>query len=110
MKRKERWSKALTELVQGTFLVNDKVRAMYPFILFLAGMAVFSIYSSHSADRKVYTMSRLRTEMKELNSDYIETRSQLMEASSETKLINRARKLGLIRKENPPIKIILKDE
>jgi cell division protein FtsL len=110
MKRKEKISKALAELVQGSFLVNDSVRSIYPFILFLVGMAVISIYSSHSADSKVYTMSKLRNEMKELNSDYIETRSKLMEVSSETKVLNRAKKLGLVRKENPPIKIVLTDE
>ena len=110
MKRREKWSKALADLVQGTFLVNDSARAIYPFVLFLGGLAAISIYSSHSADSKVYTMSKLRNEMKELNSDYIETRSKLMEVSSETKVLNRAKQLGLIRKENPPIKIVLTDE
>jgi hypothetical protein len=81
------------------------VKAQYPFILFLAFLAILSIRSSHSADKKVHEISRLRKELKNVSSDYIETRSRLMEASIESEVLERAAELGLKRQIQPPIRI-----
>ena len=96
---------ALGSIVQGNFLVDERVKAQYPFILFLAVLAIVSIQSTDSADYKVHHINSLRKNLKDLSSDYIETRSRLMEASIESEVLERAAELGLKRPAEPPVRI-----
>jgi hypothetical protein len=101
---------AIGSLFTGSFLVSQRWEKNWPFILYLSFLALLMIYSSHNADRKVHEIARLRTEMKELNSEFIETRSNLMLEALETKVVNRAEALGLVESEHPPVKITVEDD
>ncbi len=96
---------SIGSLFTGRFLVSQRWEKNWPFILYLSFLALLMIYSSHSADRKVHEIARLRSEMKELNSEFIETRSNLMLEALETKVVKRAQAIGLVESQHPPIKI-----
>jgi len=87
----------------GSFLVSPQLAKNWPFILYLSLLALIMIASSHSADSKVHTISRLRSQMKELNSEYIDTRSRLMIESMEYKVIDKGQALGLEKSATPPM-------
>ena len=91
----------------GSFLVSPQLSKNWPFILYLSLLALIMIASSHSADRKVHEISRLRSHMKELNSEYIDTRSRLMIESMEYKVIEKGRELGLENSNTPPMVILM---
>jgi predicted tellurium resistance membrane protein TerC len=95
----------ITSLFTGSFLVSNRWEKNWPFILYLSFLALIMIYSSHKADRKVHEIARLRNQMKELNSEFIETRSTLMLQALETKVVERAEEIGLIESNEPPIKL-----
>lgn len=99
-----------SSVMTGRFLVSKGWEKNWPFILYLSLLAMIMIASSHSADKKVHHIARLRTEMKELNSEYIDTRSRLMLESMETKVVEEARELGLERSQNPPVRIKIREE
>jgi len=67
--------------------------------------------SSHNAERKVHRIAELRREMKELNSEFIDTRSRLMNESMESKVIEKvnAAHLNLQQGQQPPKVITVKD-
>ena len=67
--------------------------------------------SSHNAERKVHRIAELRREMKELNSEFIDTRSRLMNESMESKVIEKvnAAHLNLQQGKQPPKVIRVKD-
>lgn len=67
--------------------------------------------SSHNAERKVHRIAELRREMKELNSEFIDTRSRLMNESMESKVIEKvnAAHLNLQQGKQPPKVITVKD-
>lgn len=90
-------------VVTGRFLVSEKWSRNWPFIIYLSFLALIMIASSHSAERKVHNISRLRTEMKELNSKHIDLRSRLMIESMEYKVVERAGTLGLVNSDEPPV-------
>lgn len=94
-------------LLTGGFLVNPKVLKHWPYILFLCGLAIVMTTSSHNAERKVHRIAELRREMKELNSQFIDTRSRLMNESMESKVIEKVEAAGLnLRKGAQPPKLI----
>jgi len=94
--------RTLRELIVGDFLLHAGFRKHVPFIAFLALLALISIYSSHSVDKKVLRIAKMRNEVKELNSEYIETRSRLMIESTHTKVVQKAKELGLEESKTPP--------
>jgi ABC-type transport system involved in cytochrome bd biosynthesis fused ATPase/permease subunit len=98
-----RYARALGALAKGGFLAERRMNAQYPFLIFLALLAIVSIRSSHVADQKVHRISELRKELKNVHSDFVETRSQLMESSAETKVRERAAEIGLHLPLNAPV-------
>ena len=66
------------KILKGTFLVSDDSFKNWRFILFISGLAIAMIASSHSADKKVYEIARLKNEVNEMRSAFIDGRSRLM--------------------------------
>lgn len=89
-------------ILSGDFLLDPKVRRYWPVLLYAAFLAGISINSGHRLEVKVHKMEALRTEMKELNSQYIDTRSRLMNESARSKVVFRASALGLVESPTPP--------
>lgn len=104
-KPKRKLVNPLKGVFTGSFLVSEQWAKSWPFILYLSLLALIMIASSHSADRKVHSIAKLRSQMKELNSEYIDTRSRLMIESMEYKVVQKAGELGLEKSDNPPIAI-----
>ncbi len=102
---KEKSSNPLKELLSGQFLVGHRISKNWPFILFLSILGMVMIASSHNAQRKVYEISKLRNQMKELNSVQVEKRSALMKESMEYKVLERTEALGLVKTKTPPIQV-----
>ena len=79
-------------------------------ILFISALAIIMIASSHSADRKVHDIARLSNEAKELRSEFIEGRGNLMELKFESTVVKKMKEKGLQLSEIPPIKIKVKSQ
>jgi ribosomal protein L29 len=95
-------------IIKGRFLVSDDALKNWRFIIFLSVLALIMIGSSHSADRKVHEIARLNNEVKELKSEYVDVRMQLMQAKMETKIIKAMERRQLFPSETPPQKIIIR--
>ncbi|MDC8003199.1 FtsL-like putative cell division protein [Aureisphaera galaxeae] len=102
--------KSFYNIVKGRFLVSDDAFKNWRFIIFLSFLALVMIGSSHSADRKVHEIARLNNEVKELKSEYVDVRMQLMQAKMESKIIRAMERRGLFPSETPPKKIVIKTE
>lgn len=99
--------KNIYNIIKGRFLVSDDAFKNWRFIIFLSVLALVMIASSHSADRKVHEIARLSNEVKELKSEYVDVRMQLMQAKMETKIIKAMESKGLFPSETPPQKLII---
>ncbi len=97
-------------MVTGRFLLSRKWSKNWPFILYISLLALVMIASSHSAEKKVHRAAQLRNQVKELNSEFIDTRAKLMQESLKYKVVEKAQELGLEKSQKPPIKINRKEE
>jgi hypothetical protein len=114
-RRKGVLAKGLSNVFSGTFLSNEKSLKHLPFVLFLASLAVLYIANGYYADDKIREVNRLSNQLKELRSEYISTKSELMFASKQSEVARAAAVLGLKEPVVPPVKILvdsaqLKDE
>lgn len=95
-------------LVKGKFLISDDSLKNWRFIIFLSALALIMIASSHSADKKVHRIAQLSNQVKELKSEYVDVRMQLMQAKLESRIISAMARRGLAPSETPPQKIIIR--
>ncbi|MDB4401848.1 FtsL-like putative cell division protein [Algibacter sp.] len=100
--------KNIYNILKGTFLVSDDSFRNWRFILFISGLAIIMIASSHSADKKVYEIARLKNEVKEMRSAFVDARSKLMRLKMESQVITGMRDKGLAPSVIPPKKIKVK--
>jgi hypothetical protein len=98
---------SISEILTGRFLISPRIVKHWPYVAFISFLALIMTSSSHNAERKVHQINELRTEMKQLHSEFIDMRSRLMSESMETKVLARAADLELTRSEQPPKKIIV---
>jgi hypothetical protein len=98
-------AKGLSSVFSGTFLTNEKTLKHLPFILFLALIAIFYIANGYYADDKIREVNKVSNQLKELRSEYISTKSELMFASKQSEVAKSAEELGLKEPVVPPIKI-----
>jgi cell division protein FtsL len=92
-------------ILKGRFLVNDDAVKNWRFIGFSVILILVMIASSHKAEKKVFEIDGLDKKVKELRSEYVDLRSQLMKLKMESKISEKMRARGLKSSEVPPRKI-----
>lgn len=98
-------AKGLSSVFSGTFLTHEKNLKHLPFILFLGVLALFYIANGYYADDKIREVNKISNQLKELRSEYISTKSDLMFASKQSEVAKSAEQLGLKEPVVPPVKI-----
>ena len=100
--------KGLLDLLKGKFLVSDDAPKNWLFIIFISFLATVMIGSSHSADKKVHQIAALSEEVKELNSEFVDVRSDVQRLKLESKITEVLSEKELFPSEFPPQKIRVK--
>lgn len=94
--------------MRGKFLVSDDAFKNWRVIIFISVLAIVMIASSHSADQKVYEIAKMKNEVKELRSAFVDGRSKLMRLKMESSIIAKVAEDGIVISEIPPRKIKVK--
>lgn len=102
--------KNIYNILKGTFLVSDDSFKNWKFIIFISILAIIMIASSHSADKKVYEIARLKNEVSEMRSAFIDGRSRLMKLKMESNVMNIMKEKGIAPSVIPPKKIKIKSQ
>jgi hypothetical protein len=91
------------------FLTGKDTKKNWRMLIFLSLLIMLSIFSSHSADQKIFLISELNKEVNYLNNISVSTKINLMDSKMESNVTKKLTSTGLIRSEKPPIKIIIKN-
>lgn len=97
-------------ILTGSFLSKDKVVEGLPFIFFLSFLAIIYIANGYQAEKLIRRIYKTNNELKELRSEYITTKSDLMYISKQSQLARATYELGLKELTSPPKKIELSKE
>lgn len=98
-------------IVKGNLFNTNFLFDNYKVITLLVAIALVSIISSHSTDTKIYKIRKLELEVRELKSEFVSVRTNLMNARMGSNLQNKVKALGLESSTTPPhvIKIEAED-
>lgn len=100
-------TRSILNIFSGNFLSKDNVIYQLPFILFLTLIGLGYIANGYLAEKSVREISRINTELKELKSEYITTKSELMFMSNQSEVARASVTLGLKESITPPKKIVV---
>ncbi len=92
-------------ILKGKFLVDEDAQKNWGFIIFLTALALLMITSSHQIDKKVQQIATLNKEKRELRSQFVATRSDLMKLKMESSISKKLAENGLFVSQTPPQKI-----
>jgi len=99
----------LNDIVKGKFLIADDAMKNWRMLLFLSLLAIIMIASSHNAERKVHSIAKLNNEVRELRTQFVDGKTELMRLKMESSIIRKMTSGGLKRPTTPPQKIIVKN-
>jgi hypothetical protein len=97
--------RSISAVVTGNILTREETLKQLPFVLFLAVIALFYIGNTYYAEKTVREINALGNDIKELRSEYITSKSDLMFISKQSEVARAAEKLGLKESVVPPKKL-----
>lgn len=97
-------------ILKAKFLVNEDSVKNWRFIVFLILLAIIMIANTHSYEKKIYQISDLTNEVKELRSEFVDRRSELMKIKMESTVAQKMEGRGILPSSVPPKKIKVTQE
>lgn len=93
----------------GSLLTKTGVVRYLPFLLFIAFLTLVYIANGYVAEDTVRDLNKVSNELKEMRSEYITTKSDLMYQTKQSQIavITEQKELGLKESFSPPKKIIV---
>lgn len=100
--------RVVTGVLDGSLITRHTTGQMIPFIMFLAGLALFLIFNTYYAEKQAREIEQLSREVMELRIKYVHTKSEYMYLTNRSELAQSLSIQGFIEPIDPPV-IILDD-
>ena len=100
--------KGVYGILKARFLVNEDATKNWRFIVFLILLAIIMIANEHRYDQKIFRIAELTSEVKELRSEFVDKRSELMKLKMESTVSERMVERKIFPSSVPPQKIKVK--
>lgn len=89
-------------VLRGEFLANDKTVRYMPFVLFLTALALVYIANAYYVERKVVKIQQLNKRVKDLHTNYVVVKADLMFSMKQTEIATKMEESGLRESVTPP--------
>lgn len=100
-------TRSVGSVMSGAFLSKEKAIGAIPFIFFITLVTLCYIANGYYAEEQIRKQNKLTNEIKELRSEYIISKSDLMFISKQSELARRILPLGIKESVEPPVKIVV---
>jgi hypothetical protein len=95
-------------ILKARFLIEDDSIKNWRFIVFLIVLAIIMIANTQSFEKKVYKINELTNQVKELRSEFVDRRSELMKLKMESTVSEKMVEKQIFPSTVPPTKIKVK--
>ncbi len=97
-------------LLKARFLINDDALKNWRFIVFIILLAILMIANTQRFEQKVFRIAELANQVKELRSEFVDRRSELMKLKMESTVSQKMIEKEIFPSTVPPVKIKVKKE
>lgn len=105
--RKKSSGKFIKALNVFGLIEKDMLIKIMPFIFFLTGLALIYIANSYYAEKTIREIDQTLKDTKELRSEFISTKADLMFSSNQSQVANAVLSAGLKESRGAPKKIVV---
>ncbi|OCB74528.1 FtsL-like putative cell division protein [Flavobacterium crassostreae] len=98
------------DILKAKFLIDDDAIKNWRFIVFIILLAIIMIANTQRFEQKVFRIAALTNEVKELRSEFVDRRSQLMKLRMESTVSQKMIVKNIFPATVPPVKIKVKKE
>jgi len=102
--------KGVYGILKARFLLDEDAIKNWRFIVFIILLAIVMIANTQSYEQKVFRIAALTNEVKELRSEFVDRRSELMKLKMESTVAQKMETRQLKPSTVPPVKIKVKKE
>jgi hypothetical protein len=102
--------KGVYGILKARFLLDEDAIKNWRFIVFIILLAIIMIANTQSYEQKVFRIAELTNEVKELRSEFVDRRSELMKLKMESTVAQKMEARQLKPSTVPPVKIKVKKE
>ncbi len=95
-------------ILKARFLIEDDAIKSWRFIVFLIILAIIMIANTQRFEQKVFKIDKLTNQVKELRSEFVDRRSELMKLKMESTVSEKMAEKQIFPTTVPPIKIKVK--
>lgn len=95
-------------ILKARFLIEDDAIKSWRFIVFLIILAIMMIANTQRFEQKVFKIDKLTNQVKELRSEFVDRRSELMKLKMESTVSEKMAEKQIFPTTVPPIKIKVK--
>lgn len=106
-KNKNFFQRYIFDVLGGDFLANKWARKQTNYLLFLATIALVYIANSYYTEDIARKIDKINRELKELQFEYISTKSEVMHHGKQSELARKLQPTGLKESVEPVKKIII---
>ena len=97
-------------ILKARFLVNEDANRNWRFIVFIIILAILMIANTNNYEQKIFKITALTNEVKELRSEFVDRRSELMKLKMESTVSQKMREKAIFPSTVPPVKIKVEQE
>ena len=104
--------KGVYSILKARYLINEDANAArnWRFILFLILLAIIMIANTQRFEQKIFKIAALTNQVKELRSEFVDRRSELMKLKMESTVSAEMESKQIFPASVPPVKIKVKKE
>jgi len=96
-------------LLKARFLLNEDAVKNWRFIVFIIFLAILMIANTQRFEQKVFKIVELTNKSKELRSEFVDRRSELMKLKMESTVSEKMVERDIFPSTVPPVKIKVKE-
>lgn len=100
--------KGVYSILKARFLIEDDAIKNWRFIVFLIILAIIMIANTQRYEQKVFRITELTNQVKELRSEFVDRRSELMKLKMESTVSEKMEEKQIFPSTVPPVKIEVK--
>ncbi|CAM3794106.1 FtsL-like putative cell division protein [Flavobacterium branchiophilum] len=105
-------NEGIYSILKARFLINEDANATknWRFIAFLIVLALIMIANTQRFEQKVFKIIDLSNEVKELRSEFVDRRSELMKLKMESTISKKMEQKQIFPATVPPVKIQVEEQ
>lgn len=92
-------------ILKARFLVNEGANKNWLFIVFIIALAMIMIANTNRYEQKIFEIAALTNEVKEMRSEFVDRRSELMKLKMESTVSDKMVAKEIFPSAVPPTKI-----